>query len=200
MSALVPLTRRATRVYREATDAQRAAGETWYKEAHEVARSQVGTYGVTIEVAAGVIAATSPRLGWGPNVMLSERMLASGGTLRHGALSRSLEHARRIVAGEPPLEVLRGPKTRSFYVAILTAGARGTAVIDRHAWDMLVGKRHAAPPTSRQYLEGADKIQRAARIIGVTTHTMQATTWLAHRSKFWSENAYNIRDNEGASA
>lgn len=189
---MTPLTRRATTTYRKATPTQIEAGHRWYEEAHLVAASQVGTYGVTIEVAAGVLSALSPRLGWGPNVMLAERMLATEGTLNRGGLGRSLAQARAIYAGADPDEVLRGLKTNAFYHAIITGGETGTPVIDRHAWDMLVGKRGATPPTNRQYRLAAATMTRAAEILGQPVHAVQATTWLAHRRKFWNEGAFDL--------
>lgn len=190
MGSVTPLTRRATAEYRRATAAQREAGAAWYEEAHRVARDQADEYGVTIEVTSGILAALSPRLGWGPNVMLAERMLHTHGTLDRGGLGRSLQQARHIYAGADPEVVLGGPKTRAFYEAILTAGQEGSPVIDRHAWDMLVGVRGATPPSKRQYAEAAERMQRAASIMGVSSHVMQATTWLAWRSRYWSTTAF----------
>lgn len=200
---MTPLTRRATAEFRRATAEQRTSGEAWYAEAHAVARDQVAEYGVTIEVASGVLAALSPRMGWGSNVALAERMLASGGTLDRGALSRSLQQARHIYHGTPVLEVLGGPKTRAFYEAILSSGQEGTPVIDRHAWDMLVGQRGAVAPTLGQYRQAAEMMTRAAKIAGVGTHVMQATTWLTWRARFWDKHAFNHRPQpmlEGARA
>ena len=187
-----PLTRRATACYRSATPRQLAAGERWYPDAHELAHRQAHDHHVTIEVASGVLAALSPRNGWGPNVMLAERMLASGGTLDRGTLGRSLEQARAIVAGTHPLEVLNGPKTRAFYEAILSAGESSAAVIDRHAWDMLVGQRGSSGLTPRQYREASDRMTRAARICEVSTSHMQAVTWVTWRELWWSPTAFGI--------
>lgn len=190
---MTPLTRRATAEFRRATASQVETGRRWYIEAHEIARDQAEEHGVTIEVASGVLAAMSPRLGWGPNCVIAERMLASRGTLDRGALGRSLQQARHIYHGADPMVVLGGPKTRAFYIAILSAGTEGGAVIDRHAWDMLVGERGATPPTAKQYRDAADKMQRAAYIMGVGTHVMQATTWIAWRARFWDKDAFNHR-------
>lgn len=187
---MTPLTRRATAEYRRATSAQREEGAAWYAEAHAVAREQAEEYHLTIEQTSGVLSALSPRLGWGPNCALAERMLASRGTLDHGGLSRSLQQARHIYAGADPQVVLGGPKTRAFYVAILTAGETGRAVIDRHAWDMLTGIRGATPPTIKQYRDAAEKMERAATILGESVHATQSTTWLAWRSRFWSKTAF----------
>lgn len=188
---MTPLTRRATTTYRAATTDQLERGHAWYPDAHAVARDQAAEHGVTIEVASGVIAALSPRMSWGQNVMLAERMLASHGTLDHGALGGSLEKARFIYAGIDPLAVLRGPKTRAFYSAILTAGESPDAVIDRHAWDMLVGKRGATPPTTKQYRTGAERMARAAEILGVPVAAVQATTWLVQRERHWRVGAFD---------
>lgn len=118
MTTLEPLTRRATAEYRRATPEQIEDGAAWYPTAHQIARDQAQEYEVTIEVAAGVIAALSPNMGWGQNVMLAERMLANNGMLNRGGLPRSLAQARIIHSGTPALDVLGGPKTRAFYEAI----------------------------------------------------------------------------------
>ena len=189
---MTPLTRRATAEFRRATSSQIETGRRWYIEAHEIARDQAAEHGVTIEVASGVIAAMSPRLGWGPNCVIAERMLASRGTLDHGALGRSLQQARHIYHGADPMVVLGGPKTRAFYIAILSAGTEGGAVVDRHAWDMLTGIRGATPPTIKQYRDAAEKMERAATILGETVHSVQAVTWITWRSRWWSENAFGL--------
>jgi hypothetical protein len=180
-----PLTRRATTEYRRATPTRIADGRAWYRDAHAIALAHVVQYGVALETAAGVLAALSPRMSWGSNVMFAERMMASRGTLDHGCLTRSLDQARRIYAGDHPLKVMRGPKTRAFYDAILTAGqGDGPAVIDVHAWAMLTGERGATPPTNRQYREAADLMARGARIVGESVHDFQAITWLTWRDRF----------------
>lgn len=189
---MTPLTRRATTTYRAATPQQIDAGHRWYEDAHLVATSQAETYDVSIETAAGVLSAFSPRMGWGPNVMVAERMLASGGTMTRGALTRSIEQARAIYEGVDPDVVLRGLKTNAFYHAIVTAGESETAVIDRHAWDMLVGKRGATPPTSAQYRAAASVMDRASKILGTTVHEVQATTWLVQRAKHWAAGAFDL--------
>ncbi len=188
---MTPLTRRATSTFRAATADQLERGRSWYPDAHAIARRQADDRGLTIETTSGILAALSPRLGWGPNVALAERMLESRGTLSHGALGRSLQQARSIHAGAHPLDVLGGPKTRAFYRAILTAGAAPEPVIDRHAWDMLVGRRGAASPSARQYAEAAEKMSRAAAILGAPVSEVQATTWVAWRSRFWADGAFD---------
>lgn len=188
----VPLTRRATATFRAATTEHVSSGMGWYPTAHEIARQLGEQYGVTTEVSAGVIAALSPRNGWGLNVRLAELMLASEGTLDRGCLGRSLLQARGVMTSGDPLAVLSGPKVRAFYQAIVSAGTSDEAVIDRHAWDMLVGQRLTPAPIGKQYAEAADRMKRAADIIGVSTCQMQAVTWVSWRARWWSIGAFGI--------
>lgn len=191
VTTIEPLTRRVTSAYRGATEQQIQAGHLWYPEAAAVAVAQAAEYGVLTETAAGVLAAFSPRLGWGPNIMIAERFLASGGTLNRGCLGRSLAQAKAIYDGTDPDVVLRGPKTNAFFHAILSEGTSETAVIDRHAWDLLVGKRGATPPTAKQYAAADARMQSAAKILGVSVHATQAVTWLVQRAKHWAPGAFD---------
>ena len=160
-------------------------GHAWYVEAHTIARDMATEHLVPIEVSAGILAALSRRMPWARNVLLTERMLSSLGTLDHGCLSRSLEQARAIYGGADPDRVLRGLKTNAFHHAIVTAGESQIAVIDTHAWSMLTGVRTAPPPNRGQYRLAADMMTRGSRRVGVGLHEFQATTWLAWRSRFW---------------
>lgn len=185
MSDLAPLTRRATAEYRRATCEQVEAGRQWYPDANAIALDMMVQYGVTLEQSSSIIAALSPRMSWGSNVMFAERLLASGGTLDRGCLGRSIRQATRIYQGEHPLAVLGGLKTRAFYEAILTSGQSDTAVIDVHAWAMLIGERGTRPPNRGDYRAADVCMRRAARIVGENLHDFQAITWLTWRSRFW---------------
>lgn len=190
-ATLTPLTRRVTVEYRTATPQQIEEGHAWYPTAHQIARDQAEEHLVPIEVTAGILAALSPRLGWGKNVMYAERMLSSLGTLDHGLLGRSLAHGRAIFDGAKPLDVLNGPKTRAFYQAILTAGQSPDPVIDVHAWAMLLGERGTPPPTNAQYRAAAKCMTAASRVLGVNVHDIQATTWLTWRARFYQRGRFD---------
>lgn len=189
-----PLVRRATIAYRRATPEQLAAGRHWYMQANAIAHAQALRHGVPITVAAGVISALSPRLGWGPNTAIAERLLASRGTLDAGAMGRSLAHARAIYEGRDPDRILRGQKTNAFYHAILSCGQSPVSVIDRHAWDMLTNQRGADGPNITQYRAADAAMRRAAQILGVGVHEVQATTWLVQRAKYWRPGAFDINE------
>lgn len=170
----------------EATDVEIEAGRYWYTEANELAWTISGEGGV--EMAAGVIAALSPRMPWGRNKELAVRAFADGHA--SGTLGNSVRAANRILAGEDPLEVLKGDKVRNFYLSIL--GGTDSVTIDRHALEVYLGKRFkdAERPAvgKRLYREASAAYVQAARIQVASTYPLtpvqvQAITWLVWRRK-----------------
>jgi len=170
-------------VYGEATDEDLAAGREWYNVAHTYA---VGLshqyYGVTVEQAAGVIAALSPRLPWDRNMAYAERLIRTGDT---PVLNGNKDKARRILRGEAPLDVLGGRKVRAFYATILDRYTQ-EVVIDRHAFDVAYGEvtdEHTRKMLDRvgMYDRFSDAYRRAAYLSGVSVSVLQATTWVTWR-------------------
>lgn len=205
MSAtLSPSTRNITRVFRTATAEQRAAGFDWYADAHDTAKEFAATYGVTLEQAAGVIAALSPLNSWGANVKLARRMIASGGTMTTGYLTVGLTKARAILAGADPAELLTSDKVAAFYHGIVTRGATDRVTIDRHAFDIAVNIRHtdATRPNigKRVYRDASAAYVRAARILSreigmeVSAAQVQAITWTTWRNRYWSVGAFDATE------
>lgn len=195
--ALAPSTRNITRLFRQATPEQIAQGAEWYAEAHGIAVRFADTYGVSVSVAAGVIAALSPNNSWGANVRLAERYIAAGG-LDAGYFRQGLAKARRILDGEDPVSVLNGLKVTNFYLSILTEGREGIC-IDRHAASLAAGVRQTEGIhlTPKQYAAYADAYRRAHRILvreghAVTVAQVQSVTWKLWRNKFWSEGAFDL--------
>lgn len=186
-------------VFREATPDQLQAGLDWYADARRIAEGFAGTYGVTPEVAAGVIAALSPMNGWGANLNLAARFLDAGG-LDAGYLKPQLAKARAILTGAPIKPTLSGLKTQNFYQSIITEGAEGVC-IDRHAYCIAVNDRsvsNAIPSLSaKRYAEVADCYVRAAialsRELGafLPAAVVQSVTWTVWRQKFWAVGAFD---------
>jgi len=180
-------------VYADSTPAQRAAGVAWYAEAHRVAASLAERYGVTIEAAAGVIAAVSPLNSWAANVALAERIIAAGGATR-GYLSVGLRKANAILMGLAPEDVLRSQKVAAFYQGIISNGETDAVCVDRHAYSVAVGERTVNVPsiTPKRYaaLQGA-YVTAAAMVGGVSPAQIQAITWLAWRARYWAEGAFD---------
>lgn len=167
-----------------ATRAQRREGAAWYRTARHAAAELAAKHGVTTIEAAGVIAALSPRTSWDVNLRYADQFLATGTAPTLGMSKRA---AARIVAGEHPDDVLKGPKTHAFFECI--AHARTDAVcVDRHAIDVAFGQRHsdANRPalTPKRYAELADAYRTVASARGMRASQVQAITWCAWRARY----------------
>lgn len=181
-----PLTRRITVEYRSATLTHITAGREWYPTAHSIARDMADHYGLTIEQTSCVISALSPITAWDDNIRRAWNALADYaeyGTVSRGHIAHSIANVNMILRGEDPDTVLRGNKTNAFYRAILTAGTVGNAVVDRHAWNLLLGTVGASAPTDKQYRTAVDMFDRASQILQVPVHTVQAVTWCTWRDR-----------------
>ena len=199
MAFKAPLTRHVTRLFRTATTEQIVAGADWYRDAHEVAAALAVKNDVTVDIAAGVIAALSPLNSWGSNVNLAARFLAAGG-LHAGYLSMGLAKGRAILAGAPIEATLNGDKIRNFYRSIITEGAEGVC-IDRHAYSLAANTR--LPESGMPNLKGkryeavADCYRHAAKILSreyataFTAAQVQSVTWTQWRRMWWAEGAFD---------
>jgi hypothetical protein len=151
-------------------------GRSWYRESRKQARRIARETGVTASVAAGVIAAFSPRQQWKTNVRMAEDACRTGTS--SSGLGQSRRAAQRILDGERPLDVLNGPKVRAFYRAIM--GDESAAVVD--VWMLrAMGLGEAIAP--KDYPTAALAIERAARKTEVTTATFQAIVWTHVRGR-----------------
>lgn len=167
-TTLKPETRNITRVFRLATDGDRAAGHGWYARARDLAERLADQYDMpmpdereaAIEKAAGVIASLSPMLAWRKNVEYAELAYLTYAQMQQEASLRGLTEevreaifagvipclksnarkAYRILNGEHPEEVLGGPKVRAFYFTIANPFDPRAVVIDRHAAAIAVNK------------------------------------------------------------
>jgi hypothetical protein len=168
------------RVYRNANESQMARGLSWYADAHTVA---LALDPHNVRRAAGIIAALSPRMDWDKNVIAAARVYAEG--FASGCLTANARKADRIFAGETPLDVLGGDKVRAFYGAIVDPSA-GYTVIDRHAFDVAIGRVTDDETRSVLGRKGAydfvaNLYREAAAIIGVSATVVQAVTWTVWR-------------------
>jgi hypothetical protein len=178
------MTRRLSALLAAADDDQWRQGTFWYAVAHAGAVDLAATYDVSVECAAGVIAALSPRLPWARNMAYAGLLLATGDCPVLGA---SKVKARVVAAGAAPLDVLGGPKVRAFYACILSPGADGPVCVDRHAVDAALGFRGS--DRSRKVLERvgayeavAGAYRAAGDRFGITAAQCQAIVWLVWRA------------------
>lgn len=174
-------------VFDQATVADLAEGMAWYDDAHALAKTIADG---NVAMGAGVIAALSPVMKWDRNMMLAVRAFEDGKA--SGALTASVEKADRIMAGEAPLDVLSGNKVRAFYAAIFDPTVAREVCVDRHAFDIAVGretddKTRGILTRKGAYESYAACYCRAARMIekrdgiSYSPAQIQAITWCAWR-------------------
>lgn len=169
------IVRRIVRTFDRATAADVESGARWYDEAGTLAASLMSD-DTTLEQAAAVIAALSPRTTWSRNVAGATLLLLHNEVMP-GLIGRNVETA--TAAWHLGLEALKGPKTNAFARNIM--GDREAVTVD--VWAMrvadlderLLGRKGA-------YDIVADAYRAAARRRGVDPATMQATTWVVARS------------------
>jgi hypothetical protein len=187
MYAAKPNAARILDVYRQATLQELQEGLEWYSDAHHVAAALDPA---RPHAAAGVIAALSPMMGWDRNIMLAARAYADG--YASGALYRNVAKADAILAGAEPLDVLRGDKVCNFYKAIANPHDGTAVVIDRHAFDIAVGRitndqSRSALSRKGVYESFARAYSRAAVALtketgmDISPSAVQAVTWTVWR-------------------
>lgn len=165
-------------VFNRATPDQIQRGKDWYRVAHDVAL----TLASDAATGAGVIAAMSARTEWNDNIRRATRALSGDTTSGH--TRDVLNKVRAIIDGTPPEAVLPMQlKTGNFYLSIVDPDNEESVVIDRHAHDVAVGRKHRNDydrglSSKARYAMFADAYRKAAKRIGnVTPSQLQAITW-----------------------
>jgi len=181
----------------EATEALRKGGSEWYEKAHEEAK-RVG--GGDITKGAGIIAALSPLTDWNKNVAYAHQLVKTGDS-PSSLIKKNVEKAQRIQAGEHPRDVLGGHKVRSFFENIHDPSSPEHVTIDRHAYDIAVGRPFVGTGGSRdlnwtpgkmsedlglsaksRYDHFVDAYKSASQKLDIDVpNKAQAITWVAHR-------------------
>ena len=179
-----PTTPNILNVWETASEHAMRNGLSWYPRANNLARTLDGGSGLQ---GAGVLAALSPITPWGRNVELACTAFDLG-FLAGGTLPRNIEKVNRILDGEHPLDVLAGDKVRNFFMAIFDPTSPTAVVVDRHAFDIAIGKvtNDAARVTlgrKGEYARFARAYERAGREVGYSASTVQAVTWEAWRAR-----------------
>lgn len=176
-------TRRILAHYRAADPTVVALGDAWYDQAQQTAQE---IWPERPDLAAGVIAALSPRCQWVTNVAWARAVVHAARTGQecpavHTTTMRA--QAWRIANGEDPLSVLNGPKVRRFYLNI--SGDRSAVTVDVWAIRAALGADAAGDGriTKRQYDTAEAAYQRAAKIAGISPAAMQAIVWVQVRGR-----------------
>jgi hypothetical protein len=184
--AAKPNAARILDVYRQATVQELDEGLNWYMDAYAFASTLDPE---NPNRAAGIIAALSPMKDWVNNCKLAARAYEQG--YASGALYANTAKADAILSGADPVDVLRGNKVCNFYNAIANPDHPDAVCIDRHAFDIAVGritndKSRAALGRKGVYESFGGAYKRAARAIAkdgypVTPSQVQAVTWTVWR-------------------
>ncbi len=109
---------------------QTAAGLGWYAVAHEEAKLLADEFGLDVYRTSAIIAVLSPLTRWAGNLEDAWNVV-NGDPVRH-ALPKNAEKARRILAGEDPVDVLGGRKVNSFWMNI--CGPIGRYYVTFDSW------------------------------------------------------------------
>lgn len=166
--------RRLIRLYREATEAEKAHGLVWYENEASWIEALADCHGVTRPHAIAAYAALSPRLRLSQNRRAMVDLL--DGFPRNGVFQRSVTAATAALTQGPT--VLRGPKVTRFSCNL--NGCRQCVTLDVHAadvagWDRrIVGTKGGYEALERAY-------QAAARRLNIHPSVLQATLWVKQR-------------------
>lgn len=169
---------RVTELHAALTPEAKRDGERWYKLALMEATRLALAYDVPVRVAAGVIAALSPRKTWAQNLKLAEDCLARKKVGSTWALVRTAETVRDW-PDSPPLSTLKGPKVRAFYEAIM--GDTNAVVVD--VWMLRALGFDGIPMTRKRYQWVATKFAHYAWQLGSRPAELQAQIWCHVRGR-----------------
>lgn len=147
-------------------------GLQWYPCARHTVDSLADETHYPSRTVAGVVAALSIRKRWAENVEATRRMLLGFHNIT--ALPMAREKASKIMLDTDacPEVVLRGPKVRAFYRALI--GDDEAVVLD--VW---MNRAMGAPEryTTKQYAERAEALREAAASVGLPPAPFQAVVW-----------------------
>lgn len=177
---MAAMTARIVKAWHASTADDLAAGIAWYDVARADAARIAGLYGLSVEQAAGIIAALSPRNRWSVNVSQAERVAAAAAmgaecpAVSTGDNRKKAWACTRVI---DPLDVLTGPKVRRFYQNII--GDQSAVTVDVWAARLAEGENNENAPRGRRYDLIESAYVTAAAIIGdVSPRDVQAATWI----------------------
>jgi hypothetical protein len=165
-----------TQIYSEiaavATYGQIEQASKWYMDAERVAIEVARNLNSTLEVAATVVSAFSPRERWSNNV--AKAISFSLGKHVPGFKNNMTMANNGLTMG---FDALNGPKTNAFARAI--AGDEQAVVID--VWMLRALGIEKKSPTQSQYKEMARAVRNVSAEYGMTPRAMQALIWILVR-------------------
>ena len=193
-------TRNIIAVYALATSGERVEGTEWYNRANRVAATIAAEHGISLEAAAGVIAALSPNNRWERNIVDAENLIRAysiGGAeeaenvkvCTYGKMrAKAIQILGAWDSHVDHVTILNGRKITAFYECII--GRTDAVCIDGHAYSIWFGDRLTMKQVpnigKKMYAEIVSDYVQAARILSangtsVTAFEVQAITWCAWR-------------------
>ena len=179
------MVRNVERSVRMGSDADIEAGKLWYPRAQEIAH-EIGRGDV--RKGAGILAVTSPQVGWNENVRMAREIAKTGNT--SGYITGDTKgKARRILEGEDPETILpMNKKTGNFYRNIKDPSDPTAVTIDRHAHDLAIGTQWGGADRGlgaigryNTFVNAHIKATHRLSDIGLTPPETQATGWVNWR-------------------
>ncbi|SRR6266704_448242 len=177
--------RNIRKAWNRATAADLEQGLQWYDDALQRTQEIATGRPLTMEAAAGIVAALSPMTGWSTNLENAERIIVlhtAGKPMptRGFGFRKNTAKAWRILDGEHPLKVLGGPKVTAFYHNIL--GSDEFVTVDRWAIRIAYGTPDAKTTVGkREYEAIAQAFRYVAAELGIPGRHLQAATWVYYR-------------------
>lgn len=177
--------------FHRAGAAELDAGAAWYGEARAFAVRIAHDYGLSVAAAAGVIAVTSPSASWAAQLKytgpLIEAIQRGDESLPGPFYGANKAKARRIVEGEPALDVVSGEKVSAFFWNIYDTES-DLVTVDRHALRVALAE-DLSPDECKPLLSKASKTRQlvlaayhlAAEQLGLRACVVQAITWVVYR-------------------
>jgi hypothetical protein len=181
-----------TRYYHEASPAAFEAGLRWYFEAHEQVKVLASEHEVDVNVAAAVVAITSPTVPWVWNIREAGKVLAN----RHldpdqykisGYPVNKHKAHKLVVTGD--MSLVRGRKVTAFYNNIARPDTSLAVTLDR--WMArgagLIGWTEQSRGLSKRMYEGLSAII-ASIAPALLPHQTQAIIWLSIQEEYNGHN------------
>jgi len=162
--------------YRAASTPAKMYGLDWYARAYRTASRLGVQYGYRTRAVAAILAATSQQVTWRHAEKLTEDALR-GKRVRH--YKQVQRKVRDLLKGAEPENVLRGPKIRAFYRAIM--GHKNAVVLDTWMLRAAIGARTCS---AKQYRDIAAKLRDEARAVHLSPADFQAIVWCKVRGEW----------------
>ena len=166
-------------VYNQASPLDIAEGLRWYTSAKRECSNLARRNGISLKQAIGIVAALSPRVNWGRNVVAAQNLIR--GIAGEGFGANKVK-AHKILEGSDPKDILRGNKVTAFYSNISRPSTSQEVTIDRWAIRVTLGADHWSEkvntPTPKQYLQLGNEYREVAALVGLKPLELQAITWV----------------------